>query len=274
MTETTTTTTTGNPFITPSKGYERTPSEATTPDGGNPFEVGLEEDGIEEGHHWENEPSGLRSESKFYEIGYYAKYFDINIYDILKRLAKSLIPFSQIFDEDDGGGDLYGPFWITSTAVLTMSIGREFGRFVEGLFKKKEVVQSVGEIGRIWKCASILYGYVLVFPMVLLVLQCTFARNTLEGAKRHGGGVFLNTVAVYGYSMTPLTIAPLVAAVPIKVVQICAIAVAFVLGGGVIAVNLWRDVSIGNSTFAYLIRLLAAIAHIAVGASLLFLFYI
>eukprot|EP00172_Hildenbrandia_rubra_P003304 Plantae.Rhodophyta-Hildenbrandia_rubra.ctg511.p1 GENE.Plantae.Rhodophyta-Hildenbrandia_rubra.ctg511~~Plantae.Rhodophyta-Hildenbrandia_rubra.ctg511.p1 ORF type:complete len:273 (-),score=45.33 Plantae.Rhodophyta-Hildenbrandia_rubra.ctg511:2642-3460(-) len=256
----------GNPFSSPpsaANGYD--PVES------NPFEIGID-DGTEGGG-WETEASGVRSEKRFYEVGYYATYFDVDVSDILRRLARSLIPFDRLFREGDGGGDLYGPFWITATAVLALSVGREFGEFVRGLFKKKEVV-GAGEIGRLWRCAGVLYGYVLVFPVVLLLLQCLFARNTLEGARRSGGGVFLGTVAVYGYSLTPVCVGALVAAVPIKIVQISAMIVAFVLGGLVIMINLWRDVSIGNSSLAYFIRLLAVLAHCGVGASVIFLFYL
>jgi hypothetical protein len=61
---------------------------------------------------------------KFYEIGYYADYFNVSTFDVLIRMRKSLWPFcskSGIFVDDDSL-DLYGPIWIMITLIVEIAI--------------------------------------------------------------------------------------------------------------------------------------------------------
>lgn len=79
---------------------------------------------------------------------------------------------------------------------------------------------------------------------------------------------------VYGYSMTPVVVAAFVATVPVDMVQIVAMTIAFGIGALVIMLNLWRDVSVQHKSLTYFVRLLAAFAHAALGVTLVFMFFI
>ena len=61
---------------------------------------------------------------KFYEISYYAEYFNVTTFDVLTRMRKSIWPFcssSRIYIDDDSV-DLYGPIWIMITLIVEIAI--------------------------------------------------------------------------------------------------------------------------------------------------------
>lgn len=255
---------------------------------GNPFEVyddGLDDDGADAGR-WEVEALGTRSEARFWQPRFYSAYFDINVADFAARLTRAVLPFKPLLgwavqEEESQGGtsvpDLYGPVWVTTTLVLALSMGSKIAHFAANVFRKEETgdvasaISSV-EFTRLWKAASLLYGYVFIFPVILTIFQCLFVRRSLRESSVSAHPV-LGTVMVYGYSMTPVVLAALVATVPIELVQLIAMAVAFFIGAFVVMLNLWRDVSIEHRSLTYFVRLLAVLAHAGVGAAITLLFY-
>lgn len=263
------------------------PSKSGSP--GNPFELyddGVDDDGADTGH-WESEPAGTRSEPRFWQPRFYAAYFDITVTDFAARLFRALLPFKPLLgwtdaDEEDSGGtsvpDLYGPVWVTTTLVLALSMGAKIAEFLANVFRKQETASlqpsiSSVEFSRLWRAASLLYFYVFVFPVLLTVFQCLFAKRSL-GESSVRAHPILGTVMVYGYSMTPVVLAAMVATVPIEMVQIVAMGVAFSIGAFVIMLNLWREVSVEHKSLTYFVRLLAAAAHAGVGTGIIFIFYV
>lgn len=294
--------TASNPFIAPPKqppnpfslssssashpDYVKAP---TSPDRANPFALyddAVDEDGAETGT-WESEPAGTRSEPRFWQPRFYSAYFDINVSDFATRIFRSILPFKPLLgwvdDEEDAEGgtsvpDLYGPVWVTTTLVLALSMGAKIAEFLANVFRKQETssltpsITNV-EFSRLWRAASVLYFYVFIFPVLLTVFQCLFAKRSLGETSVRSHPV-VGTVMVYGYSMTPVVFAAFVATIPIETVQIVAMAIAFSIGAFVIMLNLWRDVSIQHRSLTYFVRLLAAAAHAGVGTALIFIFFV
>lgn len=280
-----------NPF---SASYEQVastsaPANSGSNSGANPFALyddTVDDDGAETGN-WETEPTGTRSEARFWQPRYYAAYFDINVSDILTRIFRSLVPCKPLLgwvdDEEEAGGgtsvpDLYGPVWVTTTLVLTLSMGAKLAEFLTNVFRQQETTSltpslSTLEFSRLWRAATVLYFYVFIFPLLLTLFQCLFANRSLNesGVRAHP---IVGTIMVYGYSMAPVVFASFVATVPIEMVQIVAMAVAFSIGAFVIMLNLWRDVSVEHRSLTYFVRLLAVFAHAGVGVALVFIFFV
>eukprot|EP00178_Gracilaria_changii_P002872 TRINITY_DN1421_c0_g1_i1.p1 TRINITY_DN1421_c0_g1~~TRINITY_DN1421_c0_g1_i1.p1 ORF type:complete len:308 (-),score=45.99 TRINITY_DN1421_c0_g1_i1:2626-3495(-) len=274
-----------------SNPFDAAYAPVSTGEGGsaNPFALyddGVSDDGADTGG-WENEPTGTRSEPRFYHPRFYAAYFDINVADLTTRLFRALLPYKPLLgwadgDEDEMGGtsvpDLYAPVWVTTTLVLALSMGAKCAEFLANVFRKKETTSlkpsiSTLEFSRLWRAASVLYFYVFVFPVVLTLFQCLFAKRSLAQSSVRSHPL-VGTVMVYGYSMTPVVVAACVATLPIRTAQIASMAVAFCIGAFVIMLNLWRDVSVQHRSLTYFVRLLAVIAHAAVGTALIFIFFL
>lgn len=266
------------------------PSRPTSKQGSNPFELyddPLEDDDGADAGVWETEPTGTRSEPRFWQPRFYAAYFDINVSDFMSRLFRALVPCKPLLgwneeEEEENGGtsvpDLYGPVWVTTTLVLALSMGSKLAEFLANVFRRQETKgggQAMGgvEFARLWRAAGLLYCYVFVFPVVLTMVQWLFARRSLDesGVRAHP---MLGAVMVYGYSMVPVVVAAMVATVPVESVQVAAIAASFVLGAGVVMLNLWRDVSVRHRSLTYFVRLLAVVAHAGVGVAIVFIFYV
>lgn len=250
------------------------------------FDEGLDDAGAGNGH-WESEASGTRSEPRFWQPRFYAAYFDITVSDFLVRLARALVPVKPLLgwsgaDEESAGGtsmpDLYGPVWVTTTLVLALSMGSSAAEFLRNVFRKRETAaltrgMTGAQFARLWRAAGILYAYVFVFPIVLTTVQCLFAKRSLRESAVSSHPV-LGTIMVYGYAMTPVVVAAFVATLPVYIVQLAAIGVAFLIGAVTIMLNLWRDLSAEHKKLTYSVRAAAAIAHAGVGIALLFTFYI
>lgn len=256
---------------------------------GNPFEVydaDLDDAGADAGT-WEAEAVGARAEARPWHPRFYSAYFDVNAGDVFTRLFRSVVPFKPLLgwtdreeEEQDGTSvpDLYGPLWITTTTVLALAVGNSVARFLRNMVSGTETsdlnrTMAGMDFSRLWKSATLLYFYVFVFPVVVTVFQCLFAKRSLQdgGVSSHP---VLGTVMVYGYAMTPVVIAAMVSTVPVRMVQISSMAVAFGLGVLVIMLNLWRDVSVEHRSLTYFVRLVAGVAHLGVGLSLTILFFL
>lgn len=274
-----------NPFA----DYERVSPEGSSSTPSNPFALyddGVEEDGAETGN-WESEPTGIRSEARFWQPRFYAAYFDVNVSDVMSRLFRSFVPFKPLLgwvddeEEADGGTcvpDLYGPVWVTTTLVVALSMGSKLAEFLSNVFRKQETNSlksslSTLEFSRLWRAASVLYFYVFVFPLILTMCQWLFAKRSLRETSVRAHPI-VGTIMVYGYSMAPVVVAAFVATIPVEMVQIVAIAIAFCIGAFVIMLNLWRDVSVEHRSLTYFVRLVAVLAHIGVGVTLLFIFFL
>lgn len=254
----------------------------------NPFEVydADLDDGGADSDGWEAEAVGSRSEPRPWQPRFYSIYFDVNVGDVAGRLVRSIFPFKPLLgwvarDEDEEGGtsvpDLYGPVWITTTAVLALSMGSTIKTFLENMVHGAETTDVDGSLAgmdftRLWKAASVLYFYVFFFPLILIVFQFLFARQSLRESNVSTYPI-LGSVMVYGYSMTPVVIAAFVATIPIRMVQLVSVGVAFALGICVILLNLWRDVSVEYRSLTYFVRIFAGLAHAAVGVVVVTIFY-
>lgn len=174
--------------------------------------------------------------------------------------------------------DLYGPVWVTTTLVLALSMGSAAAEFLRNVFRKQETAaltrsMTGAQFARLWRAAVILYAYVFVFPIVLTTMQCLFAKRSLRESSVSSHPV-LGTIMVYGYAMTPVVVAAFVATIPVYIVQLASISVAFLIGAVSIMLNLWRDLSAEHKSLTYSVRAGAAVAHAGVGIALLFTFYI
>jgi hypothetical protein len=258
----------------------------------NPFAVydaELDDDGADAGT-WEAEAVGARSEARPWQPRFYQSYFDVTVGDVTARLFRSVLPFKPLLgwadrDEDDNGGtcvpDLYGPVWVTTTAVLALSVGASVASFLKNVFRGAETVGSTKSLAgvdfsRLWRASSILYFYVFIFPIILTLFQYLFLRRSLNESSVSTHPV-IGTIMVYGYSLTPLIFAAGVATVPIRIVQLTAMGVAFSLGVLVIFLNLnlvGRDVFAGHRTLTYLFRLVAACAHLGIGITITSMWYL
>jgi hypothetical protein len=256
------------------------------PGAGNPFAVydaELDDDGAD-GSAWEAEAVGARAEARPWQPRFYQAYFDVTVDDVAVRLLRSVLPYKPLLgwadcDEEDNGGtcvpDLYGPVWLTTTAVLALSVGASVANFLSNVFRGVETIDATKSLAgvdfaRLWKACTILYFYVFVFPLILTAFQFMFLRRSLNESSVSTHPI-IGAIMVYGYSLTPLIIAAAIATIPIRLVQLTAMGVAFGLGVIVIFLNLnlvGRDVGTEHRSLTIFVRFIAACTHLGIGVVL------
>ena len=72
-----------------------------------------------------NEPKTEQQQLHIWQIEYYQKYFDVDTQQVLERLIGSITPRPNrpYFDSTiRQNPDLYGPFWVCVTFILTVAI--------------------------------------------------------------------------------------------------------------------------------------------------------
>eukprot|EP00697_Spironema_sp_BW2_P006234 gnl/Spiro4/18727_TR10006_c0_g1_i1.p1 gnl/Spiro4/18727_TR10006_c0_g1~~gnl/Spiro4/18727_TR10006_c0_g1_i1.p1 ORF type:complete len:336 (+),score=77.34 gnl/Spiro4/18727_TR10006_c0_g1_i1:57-1010(+) len=70
-----------------------------------------------------NDKSDDTNSAPFYSVQYYRYLFNVDTTEVLWRLASGLMPIkNMLFSRIAENPDLYGPFWITTTAVFLFAI--------------------------------------------------------------------------------------------------------------------------------------------------------
>ena len=108
-------------------------------------------------------------------------FFDVSTNDIRDRLLLSLRAITTLRSGNDcepvfkDTPDMYGPFWITSTAILAISVSQ--GLTVD------------------FTATCILYGCLLIFPLLVFALHKALVKTATDPSVSYP-----HLVCVYGYS--------------------------------------------------------------------------
>jgi protein YIPF1/2 len=74
---------------------------------------------------------------------FWAKFFDITTFDLIKRITASLCFFTpQLVNTIGNNPDLYGPFWIYTTLIFVLSGSSNFSNYFKQHKTAKDKDQS------------------------------------------------------------------------------------------------------------------------------------
>jgi len=188
----------------------------------------------------------------------------------VRRVLRAFIPYRSIIDEDvsnddqNAEPDLYSTFWMTTTLVLLLSMSSNLAAFFKSLATPDPSSATLVSLDNLALAAAILYPYVLLAPLSLFVLRlCTPVRVALA-----------DSLCVYGYALAPVVVAVAVCAVPVRLVQLSAMAVGCGLSVVAVMVNVWRTQEADSKGVAYLAKIVSGALHGVLGAALTFLFFL
>lgn len=118
---------------------------------------------------------------KFWNIKYYRPYFDIDTRTVLHRIFISIIPINPSTFFGDSRPDAYGPFWISTTLIFMLCA---FGNIETAIN-----YNTIGpHVSNFVTAASIIYGLLLVFPLIVFCLLSKVG--------------FIYLVSLFGYSFS------------------------------------------------------------------------
>lgn len=168
-------------------------------------------------------------------LAYAQEFFDVGTADVVKRLRRAVFPYP--LREDSASSDFrtkpdfWGPFWISTTAILFLAATGNFaGRIVQG--PKFQANYSL-----VSYASTIIYGCLVGVPAII--------RAALYFSGQDAASINLRQlVCVYGYSLAPAIPAsilciPHLPYVRTLIVLAClGISLTFVWG------HLWTDISV------------------------------
>mmetsp|Transcript_11289 Transcript_11289/g.31489 ORF Transcript_11289/g.31489 Transcript_11289/m.31489 type:complete len:289 (+) Transcript_11289:24-890(+) len=145
-------------------------------------------------------------------------YFDIDTADILLRLRKSVSISNEMFFADDvTKPDLYGPFWLCTTLILTMAVAGNMGAMFAFVPTTDQKV-FLYNFSKLSVASTLLYGYIAVIPLI------GWAVSKWVLAAPFG---LIDLVCIYGYALTVLIPAAVICVIPLEIVRWLVMILAF-----------------------------------------------
>ena len=176
-------------------------------------------------------------------LDFLKKYFQINSDDFYKRFLYSLIPFNHKFQETtEKNPDLYGPFWIYTTLILTIASCGSLTRFFKGTKindkDNKNFFQTFIPVA-----AAIIYIIGFGLPILLTFLMKAFGSSIN----------FVNVICTYGYSFSVFLPAVIFCVSNVNILQWIVLSYACFSSTSLLVVNYWKELQNFDSTKKYII---------------------
>ncbi|ODQ80310.1 hypothetical protein BABINDRAFT_171260 [Babjeviella inositovora NRRL Y-12698] len=134
----------------------------------------------------------------FFSINYYRQYFDIDSNEFLAKCMHAMIPFTRIFGGNeavDTTGELYGAIWCTATIIVLLFLSNTGSNMLTNWVKHSDIKYQY-DFALLTKSISLLYGYILVVPIVAYSLARWYFKFPQSLT-------LVQYVSIYGYSNIP-----------------------------------------------------------------------
>ncbi|XP_064293325.1 protein YIPF2 isoform X1 [Phalacrocorax carbo] len=211
--------------------------------------------------------AGQRRPHGFWTFEYYQAFFDVDTQQVLERIKGSVTPLpgkNFVRHHLRNNPDLYGPFWICATLALALAISGNLSHLTEK--RAAPAYRYSPQFHNVTIAATLVYCYAWLVPLGLWGL--------LRWRQSHGAGAFtfLQTVCVYGYSLSAYVPTAVLWLIPAAWLQWLLLALAALLSASVLAITFWPLLRAdGRATaLAGVAAVVALHALLAVGCKLYF----
>ncbi|CAF3722701.1 unnamed protein product, partial [Rotaria sordida] len=198
-----------------------------------------------------------------WQIEYYQKYFQIDTQQLLERLLASMTPqpnksyFNSTIKHNP---DLYGPFWVCITFIVTVAIS---GNIVTYFHLPDADFQI--DFSKITLSAIFIYLYWWLMPTFIYF----FFRYYIKCNEY----TFLELLCLYGYSLTIFIPVSILWIIPIIWLQWLLTIIASLISGSVLIVTFWPTVNYGRKHFSALSMLVILFIHLLMAICIMFVFF-
>lgn len=197
--------------------------------------------------------------AKWYQIAYYQPYFEVDTRTALSRLRKSVYRLEAKSFFGKSGPDLYCPFWIITTLIISINIAGDAAAY----FSSRNQDEWITGIKKISTAASMLYCIAFFVP-----LACHCALRRL-----HTQMSFVEMLSLYCYSWFLFIPASFVGMFPSSLLRL----VAFVAAAGwsytLLMKNILRETTEAPANMKYWLLAVSLSGHVIFTMSCLFYFY-
>mmetsp|Transcript_11293 Transcript_11293/g.31509 ORF Transcript_11293/g.31509 Transcript_11293/m.31509 type:complete len:190 (+) Transcript_11293:375-944(+) len=123
----------------------------------------------------------------------------------------------MFFADDVTKPDLYGPFWLCTTLILTMAVAGNMGAMFAFVPTTDQKV-FLYNFSKLSVASTLLYGYIAVIPLI------GWAVSKWVLAAPFG---LIDLVCIYGYALTVLIPAAVICVIPLEIVRWLVMILAF-----------------------------------------------
>jgi hypothetical protein len=186
----------------------------------------------------------------------FKRYFQLTSQDFLLRLLNSLIPFNNKFQNlIKLKPDLYGPIWIYSSLILTISATGSLTRTLQGNNNKNFFQEFVPIAG------VVIYGVGFGLPLLITFLMKIFGTSLS----------FVSVICTYGYSFSIFLPISIICVIQLDALQWVALIYAIFSSTSLLVVNYYRQM--GDFSKSKKILIIAIVLIFQFGLLLFFKLY-
>jgi hypothetical protein len=212
----------------------------------------------------------------FWELAYFAKYFDVTTQDVMSRIMWSVLPLPSSKGLKPGAGgnyierhiqtnpDLYGPLWINVTLIFTIAICGNIANYLSS----NGDMEWHYDFNKVGLAASTVMTYTLGVPTALWFFFWFRGCSSMY--------TLLETVCAYGYSLSVYIPISLFWMFGITIVQYVLVIVGALLSGSVLVLSFAPVVQSDPSKtvkLSYILLLLIITMHSLVAFTFLAYFF-
>ncbi|CAF2354625.1 unnamed protein product [Rotaria sp. Silwood2] len=198
-----------------------------------------------------------------WQIEYYQKYFQIDTQQVLERLLASITPqpnksyFNSTIRHNP---DLYGPFWVCITFIVTVAISGNIVTY----FQLPDAEFQI-DFSKITLSAIFIYLYWWLMP--------TFIYCFFRYYLKRNDYTFLELLCIYGYSLTIFIPVSILWIIQITWLQWLLTIIGSLISGSVLIVTFWPTVNNGHQRFNALSMLVILFVHLLMAICIMLVFF-
>lgn len=212
---------------------------------------------------------GQRRPRSFWTLEYYQDFFDVDTQQVLERIKGSVTPLpgkNFVRQRLRNNPDLYGPFWICATLALALALSGNLAHLTEK--RAAPDYRYSPRLHNVTIAATLIYCYAWLVPLALW----GFLRWRQSRGVPAGTYSLLETLCVYGYSLSAYVPTAVLWLIPAAWLQWLVLAAAALLSASVLALTFWPVVRAdGRATALAVVAAVVSLhALLAVGCKLYF----
>lgn len=142
---------------------------------------------------------------------FWSEYFDIDQIELTARLKASINPrSSELIEKIHQKPDLYGPFWICTTLIFTLTVSQSLFGVIVDIFTASKTPETEFDFNKINLAISVVYGAFFIFPLIFILANKVFGSNV----------PVIKSASIYGYSFVVFVIASIICVIPIGFLRV------------------------------------------------------
>ncbi|XP_043222727.1 protein YIPF1-like isoform X1 [Amphibalanus amphitrite] len=213
----------------------------------------------------EEKPAG--GGGAIWTVEYYRRYFNVDTSDVRDRCLWSMVPkpgTNFLKDRLQQNPDLYGPFWIGVTLVISIAVMGNLANYLQ--------VAAAGDryhwrydFHKLTLAATVVFCYSCLVP---IALWAVFWWRGVQATV-----TLLQLVCLYGYSLTVYIPISVLCASGVWQLQWALMLAGFAVSGAVLAASLWSALGEEQRRLAIAVTAVVLLLHLALAAGFLLYFF-